>query len=289
MVDAVTWRERRFMPGLRAALHVAVLALSGCSIPGPSADDAAIEAMPTQFAEPEGLSYPIAYVEAGDPEGQSVLFVHGTPGEKEAWADYLLHVPEGLHYIAIDRPGFGESGPEGAVPDLKEQASALSPWLMAKDGPPVILVGHSLGGPIIARAAIDYPGRVAALVIVAGSLDPALEEVMWVQYMGDWSVISWALPRPIRNANRELIPLEGDLAAMEPLLSEITVPVIIVHGTEDDLVPYANVSFMEKMMTSASPMEVRTLTGQNHFLPWNAKSEIDAAIREAVARVTGQP
>jgi pimeloyl-ACP methyl ester carboxylesterase len=211
--------------------------------------------------------------------------VHGTPGDAGGWADYLIEVPVGFHYVAVDRPGFGQSGPEGAVASLSEQAGAIIALIRAHGGR-AILVGHSLGGPIAAQAAVDAPDAVEGLVLLAASLDPGLEQVHWLQYVGDTWPVSAFLSRMVTNANRELLPLKGELEKLEPRLAGIAVPVVIVHGTKDDLVPYANVAFMKTHLTAVSQLDVTTMEGQNHFLPWNAKTQVNAAISKAVEFAT---
>lgn len=266
----------------RIAWLSAALAVAGCSIPGPatSEDDMAAK-LPRQELK-LGAGYRLSYLAAGAPAGGKLaVFVHGTPGDAGAWADYLMRVPQGYGYIAIDRPGFGESGPDDAVISLAEQAEAVVAVIRANGGKPAVLVGHSLGGPIIAQAAVDHPDLVAALVIVAGSLDPAQENVPFYQYVGDTWPFSAILPRWLRNTNREIIALEPQLKALAPRLAAIEIPVTIVHGTEDDLVPFANVDFMKRHMTGTKAMDVTVLDGMNHFLPWNSKQAVDAAIMKA--------
>lgn len=258
---------------------MAAFALGACSIPGPETSEAEMANLPRRsIALPE---YSVSYLEAGDPTGRLVIFVHGTPGDAEAWADYLMHVPRGFHYIAIDRPGFGESGPDDAVVSLPEQARAIAAVIRAQQVRQAILVGHSLGGPIIAQLAADAPELVVALVILAGSLDPAQENVPFIQYVGDTWPISTLLPRAMRNANREIIALKPELERLAPRLPAIKVPVVIMHGTADDLVPVANVAFMKAHLTGAPILELTVMEGQNHFLPWNAKSQVIAAIDKA--------
>lgn len=80
----------------------------------------------------------------------------------------------------------------------------------------------------------------------------------------------WALPRAIRNANAELIALKPELQSLARLLPKITAPVLIVHGTHDDLVPVANVPFMQAGLRGARCVKTELLEGQNHFLPWNS-------------------
>ena len=257
------------------------LALAGCSVPGPETSETVMAAKFQRHELRVPAGYALSYFEAGDPGGRLAVFVHGTPGEAEAWADYLMNVPKGYRYVSIDRPGFGHSGPDDAVVSLAEQAQAIAALVEAKGGGPAVLIGHSLGGPIIAQAAVDTPERVAALVIVAGSLDPAQEDVPFIQFAGDTWPISALLPRWLRNTNREIIALEPQLEALAPRLAQIKVPVTIVHGTKDDLVPFANVGFMKKHMTGTKAMDVTAIDGQNHFLPWNSKGQVDAAIAKA--------
>ena len=172
----------------RIAIASTLLAAAGCTIPGPSTSE---EAMRTRLPHKvlQLPAFKLSYIEAGAPQGRLVVFVHGTPGEAEGWADYLMNVPNGYHYIAIDRPGFGQSGPDDAVTSLAEQAAAVAALIRAKGSKPAVLVGHSLGGPVVAQFAADHPDLTAALVIVAGSLDPAQENVPLIQYIGDtWPV-----------------------------------------------------------------------------------------------------
>lgn len=267
----------------RIAVLGAALAATGCSIPGPevSEDDMAAKLPRHELTLASG--YALSYLEAGDADGRLAVFVHGTPGDAHAWGDYLMGVPKGYRYIAIDRPGFGHSGPDDAVVSLADQAEAIATLIRETGAGRAVLIGHSLGGPIIAQAAVDHPNLVAALVVLAGSLDPAQENVPLIQYVGDTWPVSALLPRWLRNTNREIIALEPQLAALAPRLSSITIPVTIVHGTKDDLVPFANVAFMKQHMTGTTAMEVTALEGQNHFLPWNSKREVDAAIAKAFA------
>jgi pimeloyl-ACP methyl ester carboxylesterase len=267
----------------RVAFFGGALALAGCSIPGPDASEADMAAKLPRHDLALSAGYSLSYLEAGEPTGRLAIFVHGTPGDAHAWGDYLMDVPKGFRYIAVDRPGFGHSGPDGAVVSLAEQAQAIAALIRANGGKPAVLIGHSLGGPIITQAAVDSPALVAALVVLAGSLDPAQESVPFVQYVGDTWPVSALLPRWLRNTNREIIALEPQLETLAPRLGTIQIPVTIVHGTKDTLVPFENVAFMKTHLSGTKAMEVTVLDGQNHFLPWNSKREVDAAIAKAFA------
>jgi pimeloyl-ACP methyl ester carboxylesterase len=220
------------------------------------------------------------YFASGDPNGQRVIFVHGTPGRAADFAAFVRNPIDPLEMVAIDRPGFGGSQPRDALPKLADQAAAIEPLLVERNGRWPILVGHSLGGPIVCRTAADFPGRVGGLVIAAGSLDPELEAVHAIQRVGDLGLVSWLLPQILRNSNRELIPLEQELRRLKPLLSGIESPTIIVHGDRDSLVPVENVPFMEKYFPDGVVVETVILKGANHFLPWRQEPALRDAIRK---------
>lgn len=221
----------------------------------------------------------LSYLRAGDPNGQRVIFVHGTPGDAGGnWYNLLKNVPEGFEFIAVDRPGFGFTKPKKQMVALDDQAAVLAPLFKTRNGQKTILAGHSLGGPIVAAAAANYPDDVGGILVLAGALDPDLEDVLFIQYVGNIPPISWLLPAVARHSNRELIALEDELRLLMPKLSSIGQPVTIIHGTEDDLVPYENVPFMQRTMTGTRKLEVVKIDGMNHFLQWRKQSVIMDAV-----------
>ena len=276
------WGHRAFGPSrgkLCSAVSVA-LASVGCAPPGPAAPAGSVEGLRQSRALGAPLNIGLSLLRAGPADAALLLLVHGTPGSAASWADYLLHPPDGLHVVALDRPGHGQSGPDGALPGLAEQAAAVAA-LLPIDGRPVVLLGHSLGGPVVARVAADHPGRITGLVLLAASLDPAQEQIHPLQRLGDWPPLRGLLPRAIRNANTELLALKPELEALALQLPRIRARVVIVHGTADALVPVANVAFMQARLTGVSCLTTTLLDGRNHFLPWNSAAEVRQAVAQA--------
>lgn len=269
---------------LLSALGVALAAV-GCAPPGPRAGESATDHLRRLVSVDAQAGTAISVLWSGERRGPRLILVHGTPGSATAWADYLLQPPAGLEVLALDRPGFGDSQPKSAVTSLAGQAAAVMALLPA-DGRPVVLLGHSLGGPIVARLAADLdavqPGRITALVLLAASLDPALETIHPMQYAGAWPPLRVLLPRTLRNANAELMALKPELEDLAARLPLIRTKVVIVHGTLDELVPVANVPFMQARLTGARCLKTVLLPGRNHFLPWNSEAAVRDAIRMAL-------
>jgi pimeloyl-ACP methyl ester carboxylesterase len=264
------------------AAFIVGLSVIGCSVPKPTTNPEAIEKY-RKFVITDGGQIQISFLENSNPEGQLYVMVHGTPGSGSGWADYIAKPPANSEVIAIDRLGFGKSTTSKSFPSLQDQVAAIH-QIIPPNKKNIILVGHSLGGPIVALYAAQYPAQVQSVVILAGSLDPTLEKIHPMQYVGDWGIIRPLLPPMIRNANEELMALKPQLEELSQMLSQIKAKVVIVHGDQDDLVPVENVQFLESHLTSASCIETIVIPGQNHFLPWDAQTTVRQAMQMASDR-----
>lgn len=210
----------------------------------------------------------------------TVLFIHGSPGAWDAFigffADSSLYSRAQL--ISVDRPGFGKSGLGDPEPSLKGQATDLAPLLrLNRSDRKPILVGHSLGGPVAARLAMDYPELVGGLILVAPSIDPDLEKKEWYRPIGNAFPIRQWLPTELDVSNQEIMPLRGELQQMLPLWASIRVPVIVIQGEDDPLVPPGNAAFAKRMLMNA-PVTIQMIRKMNHFIPWTRPDLIHDAI-----------
>lgn len=104
-------------------------------------------------------------------EGQPVIvFESGLGTPMGHWDKILEGVSALAPVVTYDRPGIGESEPDGEMPTIKNVSDRLLGILKYLDlEPPYVLVGHSLGGVYVRGFAVYYPEMLAGLVII----DPA--------------------------------------------------------------------------------------------------------------------
>jgi len=218
----------------------------------------------------------IHYVETGDTTAPTIYFVHGTPGSWNNFRDFLADSLLGKQYriIALDRPGFGYSN-FGKAETMETQVDAFNRMIAAKDnGQPVVLVGHSLGGPIIAGMSAKDTGIAHTLLIIAGSISPELEpKEGWRKPLGS-PVFSWLAPGAMRPSNEEMLDFKKYVNTMPEALGNITAEVYIMHGTKDMFVPFGNLAYTEQHLQKAKKVYTIPLEGENHFLPWTRFSSI---------------
>lgn len=228
--------------------------------------------IPVTRSSYEAIGRSMTFVGAGDSTKQPVLFVHGSPGSLSAFIDFLgdSTLLDKYFLISVDRPGFGHSGFGNAEKTLARQSEAILPLLEKYHASgKFILVGHSLGGPLIVQIASDYPQYISKLIIVAGSIDPALEpNETWFRAPLSTPFLRWVLPKSFRASNDEIYHLKPELEKLSTAFPKIKIPVTVIQGMKDDLVPPGNADYAERMFTSA-PIEIIRLPEVNHFIPWS--------------------
>ena len=233
--------------------------------------------------EKDGRS--IHYTQVGDPTKPLVLLVHGSPGSASAYLTFLAdtQLTRFAQVIAVDRPGNGFSDFGRSEPSLQQQAAVLQPILERHRHSVAVVMGHSYGGPVVARLAMDYPELVDGLFLMAGSIDPELEPREWWRKPLDQPWLRWMFPTSMVVANQEIRPLYEELQAMLPLWASITCPVTVVQGTKDTLVPAGNADFARRMAVNSSRLDIRMIEGGNHFILWTMQDYMVAILREMTA------
>jgi pimeloyl-ACP methyl ester carboxylesterase len=225
------------------------------------------------------------YAEIGSDSLPVAFFVHGSPGSWGGFIDFMKDTVllKKVKMVAVDRIGFGDSDFGNAEKSLVVQAELLKPIVAKykKSGKKLILIGHSLGGPMIARMAMDYPELIDNLIIVAGSIAPDLEpNEKWFRIPMDFMPISILIPASFRASNHEILYLKPELEKMLPLWKNIRQSVIVIQGGKDFLVNPKNADFAEKMLVNAKSLKIVRIDTMNHFIPWSHPQLIKKAILE---------
>jgi haloalkane dehalogenase len=151
-----------------------------------------------RFADLPGFAYPpryadaggvrLAWVEAGPPDGEPVLLLHGEPSWSFLYRTVMAVLAEGgLRAIAVDLAGFGRSDKPADIGD--HSYARHVEWIRALafdrlDLRGVTLVGQDWGGLIGLRLAAEHPERFARIVAANTGLptgDQPMPEV-WLRF-----------------------------------------------------------------------------------------------------------
>ena len=117
----------------------------------------------------------IGYHEAGPPDAPLVLFAHCSLGHGGLWKGVMSELADKWRCVATDLPGHGRSDRGDESISLQDQAGAdIATLADAFADGRAHLVGLSIGGAVMARAAVRRPGLAKSLAL----LEPILMHLL---------------------------------------------------------------------------------------------------------------
>jgi len=235
------------------------------------------------------------YTLSKGPQGAPALvLLHGAGGSRLLWPPQLRRLPGAMVYT-LDLPGHGRSGGQ-ACDTVTSYAEAIVAFLDEVGIARAVIAGHSMGGAIALTLALDFPDRVAGLVLVASGarlrVAPAVLDGLHADFAGavellnrlTWSPgISPALVERGRQALLEagLAVLLSDLTACDRFdvmerLGGIAAPTLVVAGSADVLTPLKYARFLAEHIPAA---RCEVVEDAGHMLMLERPAEVTRAVR----------
>jgi len=242
----------------------------------------------------------IHYWVRGAEDGTPVVLVHGLGGSGEDWhnlAPYM--VAAGFRVYMPDLPGFGRSGkPKGFSYSIADEAKAVVGFMDAIGLKQVDLGGHSMGGWIVQRIAFEHPDRVRKLMIFdsAGISDkPAWNTALFTPATPEElnQLDALLMPHPPEVPAfiaRDILRISNNTAwivhrAMDSMLTgkdvtnselpQLKMPVLIVWGSEDHIIPLADGEKMHQLMPQS---QFDVVNGCGHLAPVQCAGQIGPVV-----------
>ncbi len=102
---------------------------------------------------------------------KTIVFVHGWTCDESSWREQVPVFDKNYRVITLDLPGHGKSGSPANSPLTMELfAKSIEAVRVEAKAGKIVLVGHSMGTPVIRQYARMYPSNVAGMVPVDGVL-----------------------------------------------------------------------------------------------------------------------
>lgn len=153
-------RARTTRRGRATLLLLAATLLTACGR-GPAPDETADGSLEGTVRTFDGV--PIAYSARGDGAG-ALLFIHGWGGSADWWTSQTEVFSHDYRVVTVDLAGHGESGANRGSWTIESLARDVELVIDTLDLGPVVLIGHSLGGPVALETARRLPDRVVGVI-----------------------------------------------------------------------------------------------------------------------------
>ena len=246
--------------------------------------------------------------------GQSIVFSHGWPLSSDAWEDQMFFLAShGYRCIAHDRRGHGRSSQPWNGNDMDTYADDLAQLVEHLDLRDAVHVGHSTGGGEVARYLGNYGSQRVSKAVLISAVPPIMvksdknplglpidvfdglrKSVLTdrSQFWLDLSLPFYGYNRPgakVSEGVRQSFWLQGMMCGMPASyfcikafsetdqtedLKKIDVPVLFLHGNDDQIVPIADSAELGVKLVKHGTLKV--YPGAPHGMPTTRKDEVNA-------------
>ncbi|NIO29264.1 MAG: alpha/beta fold hydrolase [Candidatus Latescibacteria bacterium] len=233
----------------------------------------------------------------------ALVFVHGWSNNSSIWETQVSHFSKKYKVITMDLPGFGESGNNRETWTIESFGEDVAAVINRIDLDRVVLVGFSMGGPIIIEAANSVPDRVAGLVLVdvLHNVDmqypPEVIRMIDSVYMDVVTAPTIEKMEPFFRKNTEVsfervlsmlsgVPKKGWRESLNDmhrwanedcigLLKKMQAPVISINS---DQTPTNVEAFMKYVPT----FKAKIIPDVGHLVMWDAPEEFNQLLEESI-------
>ncbi|WP_433447174.1 alpha/beta fold hydrolase [Streptomyces sp. CA-142005] len=218
-----------------------------------------------------------------------VVCVHGAGVSSREFQPFIEVLGHRHDAWTVDLPGFGASaGPRHPL-GLRALADALAEWLAAVGLGQVVLLGGSFGCQVAVDAAVRHPDRIAGLVLVGPTLDPAARGFLR-------QLLRW-----LRNAPHERVSMaplnladyrdaggrriagaftESLRDRIEDKLPHVVVPTLVVRGAQDRMVPQEWAEEVTRLLPAG---RLAMVERSGHMVPYRQPHSLAALVTDFLA------
>ena len=239
---------------------------------------------------PNGVN--LQYAEQGSFTGTPVIFLHGISDSWHSFESVLSFLPFSIHAFAISQRGHGDSNRPSGGYTPKDFAGDVAEFIKLHDLKSAYIVGHSMGGIVAEKFALDYPELTKGLVLLGAfssfkdnpGMPEFYEQVVKLKDPMDKSFMDefqkGTLAKPIDPGYYHLLVAEGMKVPVKVFqaaftglmnadysgqLKNIKAPVLIMWGTKDN---FCSQDDQEELVKELRDVRLLVYERAGHALHW---------------------
>lgn len=233
--------------------------------------------------------------------GTPMVLLHGYPLDHQIWDDVLPLLADTFELIVPDLRGFGGSSTVDSFSAIEDYAADIAALLDQLEIQKAAIVGHSMGGYVALAFARLYPDRITGLGLVSSQVlaDPPdrkegrYKSAAEVADKGIAGVVAVMAPKftsdtRLQEYAKQVMERQqpaGYISALKAmaervdsttLLSSLNVPVVLVHGDADALIPVDRAREVKAAIPDAHLVEI---SGSGHVPMMEAPQKTADALK----------
>ncbi len=230
----------------------------------------------------------------------SLVFVHGWSCESGYWSEQIDSFADRYEVITLDLAGHGQSGSNREDWSVEAFGNDVAAVVDATASGPVVLIGHSMGGPVVLEAARQLGERVPLIVAVdtlQAPGQPAYSEEesrrLWAPFADDFAVATEGFVRQrffLPDSPAELVDrVSTDMAAADPHVALEAGHGLTTYSAADGLRAVADIPLVlinaayvptdtETLASLHPKSRVELIEGVGHFPMLEAPAEFNAVL-----------
>ena len=291
------------MNRIRVALATLACVLMTLGVPAAAqspVDQAGWASLKKEVRLPNGLG--LAYVEAGDPNGEPLLLLHGYTDSSRSFSPMVPYL-SGYRLLIPDQRGHGASDAPECCYGTSQFAYEARLFLDALGVKRAAVVGHSLGSMVAISLAADNPERVSKIVLIGSTALVPVKRGDWLydnattmkakldpstQFAKDWHPANQPTkvdPQFASAVNDELLRIPPHVwrRVMRELsyvpvgrhAADVKAPVLVLSGGKDNLFPTEHHQSLLKAFPHA---EAHVFAELGHNPNWEQPEAVASAI-----------
>ena len=206
----------------------------------------------------------------GEPGAPLILFFHGyrSTAERDASGGFQLCREKGWHILMVDQRALGESEGKEITFGIRERfdCQTWAEYAAKRFGPetPIFIWGISMGASTVLMASeLPMPESVRGIVADCGFDSPSaiIKETARRKKIPE-EVAGWFVGLGARIFGG----FRMDEASALDSVTRARIPILLVHGEEDEIVPFEMVHALKE--ACATPAEILTVPGAAHGISW---------------------
>jgi pimeloyl-ACP methyl ester carboxylesterase len=253
------------------------------------------------LARPDGCRL---YVEVhGDPAATALILLEGMGGDVPGWRRNIPHLANEHRVVTFDHRGNGRSDSPDVPMTMTTFVDDALAVLDDQRIPRSHVYGQSFGGMVAQELGLTHPQRVRSLVLASTHAGPAhavrdrtrakapkdrpylalYSEAFANEHpdhVADDILVGSQRPQPLHAGRRQWDAMQ-DWSSWGRLRS-LACPTLVLHGSEDRIVPVANAKLLAERIPGA---ELVILEGAGHLYHSEQPEHADAAVLDFLRRV----